>query len=169
MASFRRSVIVSILFVVFGGPGFGVVYLPLWITRFRIPAAEPWCQRSLAIVIIAAGLVPAFESVWRFIAVGRGTLIPVVPTEQLVVSGLYRYVRNPMYVGVLMAVVGEAILFESRNMVVYFFALWLLFYLVVSFYEEPTLARQYGEQYADYRQHVRRWLPRLRPWEGAGL
>jgi protein-S-isoprenylcysteine O-methyltransferase Ste14 len=169
MASFRRSMIVSILFVVFGGPGFGVVYLPLWITRFHIPAAEPWWQRSLAFVIIAAGLLPALESVWRFIAVGRGTLVPVVPTEQLVVSGLYRHVRNPMYVGVLTAVAGEALLFESRSMVAYFFALCLLFYSFVRLYEERMLARRYGQHYAVYKQNVRRWLPRLRPWEGKGL
>ena len=169
MASFRRSIIVSILFVVFGGPGFGVVYIPFWITRFRIPAAEPWGQRSLAFVIIAVGLVPALESVWRFIAVGRGTLIPVVPTERLVVSGLYRYVRNPMYVGVLTAVAGETVLFESRSMVVYWAILVLGFNLIVRLYEEPTLARRYGEEYARYKRNVRRWVPRLRPWEGEGL
>jgi protein-S-isoprenylcysteine O-methyltransferase Ste14 len=169
MASFRRSMIVSILFVVFGGPGFGVVYIPFWITRFRISADEPWVQMVLAFVIIAVGLVPALESVWRFIAVGRGTLVPGVPTEQLVVSGLYRHVRNPMYVGVLTAVAGEALLFESRSMVVYLALLGLLFNILVRLYEEPTLERRYSQQYAVYKQNVRRWLPRLQPWEGKGL
>jgi protein-S-isoprenylcysteine O-methyltransferase Ste14 len=164
MASLRRSVIVSILFTVFGGPGFGVVYLPFWITRFRIPAAEPRWQMAFAIAIIAAGLVPALESVWRFVAVGRGTLVPVVPTEQLVASGLYRFVRNPMYLGVLTAVAGEALLFETWDMVIYLAVLGLGFHLFVRLYEEPTLARRYGEQYAVYKRSVRRWLPRLRPW-----
>ncbi len=169
MASFRRSMIVSILFVVFGGPGFGVVYIPFWITRFRVPAAEPWGQMVLAFAIIAIGMVPALESAGRFVAVGRGTLIPVVPTEHLVVSGLYRFVRNPMYFGVLTAVAGEVLLFESRSMVVYLALLGLLFNLFIRLYEEPTLARRYGEQYAAYKRNVRRWLPRLRPWEGKDL
>ena len=165
MASLRRSIVVSILFVVFGGPGFGVVYLPLWITRFRIPAWEPWWHMLVAGVLIAAGLAPGLESVWRFVSVGRGTLMPIVPTEHLVVSGLYRFVRNPMYVGVLTAVAGEALLFESRSMLVYLALLFLGFQLFVRLYEEPTLARRYGEQYAVYKQNVRGWIPRLRRWE----
>ena len=164
MASFRRSMIVSILFVVCGGPGFAVVYIPLWITRFHIPPAEPWCQRALAFAIIAVGLLPLLESVWRFIAVGRGTLVPAVPTEHLVASGLYRYVRNPMYVGVLTAVAGETLLIESGSMVSYFVLLALGFHLFVCLNEEPTLARRYGEEYARYQRNVRRWWPRLRPW-----
>jgi len=164
MASFRRSIVVSILFVVCGGPGFAVAYLPLWITRFRVSAAEPWWQSSLAFVIIAVGLLPLLASAWRFIAVGRGTLVPAVPTEHLVVSGMYRYVRNPMYVGVLTAVAGETLLFESRSMVVYWVLLALGFNFFVLLYEEPTLERRYGEEYARYKRNVRRWLPRLRPW-----
>src|ERR1039458_3888615 len=113
MATFRRNVIVSILFTVFGGPGIGVVYVPLWITRFRVPGGEPWWQMALAAVLIALGVAPGLESVRRFVRVGRGTLMPTVPTEHLVVSGFYRHVRNPMYVGVLVALAGETILFRS--------------------------------------------------------
>ena len=118
MSTQRHDLIVSILFVVFGGPGIVLVYLPLWITHFRIPNGEPLWQMLIAAVLIFAGLAPALESVRRFIYVGRGTLIPVAPPEHLVVSGFYRYVRNPMYVGVMVALTGEAILFWNRGLVI---------------------------------------------------
>ena len=167
MATFRRNVVVSILFTVFGGPGIGVVYVPLWITRFRVPAGEPWWQMALAAVLIALGVAPGLESVRRFVRVGRGTLMPTVPTEHLVVSGFYRHVRNPMYVGVLVALAGETILFRSRALAVFMVLMCLGFHLFVRLYEEPTLGRRYGEEYLRLKRHVPRWLPRLRPWQGA--
>ena len=164
MPSFRRSLIVSILFTVFGGPGIVLVYVPLWITRFRVPATEPWWQMTLAAALIMVGLLPLFESLSRFITVGRGTLMPTVPTEHLVVTGFYRHVRNPMYVGVLTALAGEAMLFQRWSMIAYLFIGWLGIHLFVCFYEEPTLTRRYGEEYLLYKRHVPRWLPRLTPW-----
>jgi len=107
MASLSRNVTVSVLFVLFGGPGILLIYLPLWITRFRIPAWEPWWQILLAAALFAVGITPALESVHRFIFAGRGTLVPVAPPQRLVVSGFYQYGRNPMYVGVLVALCGE--------------------------------------------------------------
>ena len=154
MAPFRRNVIVSILFTIFCGPGIVLVYLPLWLTRFRVPAAEPRWQIALAGVLIAAGVAPLVESARRFIYAGRGTLVPTAPTEHLVVSGFYRFVRNPMYVGVLIALAGEVLL-------------WLGFHLFVSLYEEPTLTRRYGDEYLRFKQNVPRWLPRLTAWKGA--
>jgi protein-S-isoprenylcysteine O-methyltransferase Ste14 len=167
MATFRRNIIVTVLFVVFGGPGFVLVYLPLWITRFRIPAGEPWGQMLLAGLLILAGVSPAFESIRRFVVVGRGTLVPTAPTEHLVVSGFYRHVRNPMYVGVLIALIGETVLFERRAMVAYLAIVWVVVHLFVCFYEEPTLTRRYGDEYLRFKQNVPRWLPRLTPWTGA--
>ncbi len=164
MTSFRRNVIVTILFTIFGGPGIVLVYLPLWITRFRVPAGEPWWQMALAGVLIAAGVAPGFESARRFLAVGLGTLVPTAPTEHLVVSGFYRFVRNPMYVGVLIALIGEAVLFERRIMIVYPVIVWMVVNLFVCFYEEPTLTRRYGEEYLRFKRNVPRWVPRLRPW-----
>ncbi len=166
MPAHRTNVIISILFVVFGGPGIVLVYLPLWMTHFRVPASEPWWQMLAAGVLIAAGTLPLLESVRRFVYVGRGTLVPTTPTEQLVVSGFYRHVRNPMYVGVVTSLVGEAILFESRVMVVYLILVWLAAHLFVCFHEEPTLARRYGELYVRFKRHVPRWLPRLTAWDG---
>jgi protein-S-isoprenylcysteine O-methyltransferase Ste14 len=166
MASTRRGVIVSLLFIVFGGPGFVLVYIPYWLTRFRVPVGEPLWQIVLAAALIAAGTAPLFESMKRFVIVGRGTLVPAVPTERLVVSGFYRRVRNPMYTGLLVVLAGEAILFESRDLVLYIAAIWLGTHLFVCFYEEPTLTRRYGVEYLRFKKHVPRWIPRLRPWRG---
>jgi protein-S-isoprenylcysteine O-methyltransferase Ste14 len=166
MATFRRNVIVSVLFTALGGPGIALVWLPLWITRFRVPAAEPRWQMLMAAAIILAGVSPGLESIRRFVVVGQGTLLPTAPTEHLVVSGFYRHVRNPMYVGVLIALAGEAMLFESRGLVVLAFFLWLGFHLFISRYEEPTLTRRYGGEYLLFKRNVPRWLPRLKPWTG---
>ena len=168
MASLRRNIIVSILFAIFGGPGIVLVYLPLWFTRFRVPAGEPWWQMALAGVLIAAGVAPGFESARRFVAVGLGTLVPTAPTEHLVVSGFYRHVRNPMYVGVLIALAGETVFFERRVVILYLAIVWLATHLFVCLYEEPTLTRRYGDEYLRFKQNVPRWLPRLKPWQGAG-
>ena len=164
MASIRQSAIVSILFTVFGGPGFVLVYFPYWITRFCVPAGELLWQELIAGALMVAGLTPLFASIWRFIFEGRGTLMPAVPTERLVVNGLYRYVRNPMYVGVVTALWGETILFATHGMVKYTLAVWLLIQLFIVFYEEPTLARRHPEDYPRYKLNVPRWLPRLTPW-----
>jgi protein-S-isoprenylcysteine O-methyltransferase Ste14 len=100
----------------------------------------------------------------RFIYVGRGTLSPTHPTERLVVSGLYRYVRNPMYVGVLLVIAGQALLFWSAALWAYFGYVAVGFQLFVLVYEEPALRKKYGEDYDEFCRNVRRWLPRLSPW-----
>jgi protein-S-isoprenylcysteine O-methyltransferase Ste14 len=166
MASLRRNVIVSILFTIFGGPGIVLVYLPFWFTRFRVPADEPWGQIALAGVLIATGVAPLVESARRFIYAGRGTLVPTTPTEHLVGSGFYRHVRNPMYVGVLIALAGEAVLFERRGLILYMAIAWLVTHLFVCFYEEPTLTRRYGDEYLRFKRNVPRWLPRVTAWTG---
>ena len=166
MASLRRSIIVSVLFSVFGGPAFALVYAPLWITRFHIPDAEPWWQIMPAAALIVIGLSPGIESVKRFIVVGRGGILPLVPTEHLVVSGFYRYVRNPMYLGVVIALAGETLLFRRREMMEFALILWLGFHLFVCFYEERTLTRRYGGEYLLFKCNVPRWLPRISAWDG---
>ena len=97
-------------------------------------------------------------------ALHRGTPAPVAPTETLVVTGVFRFVRNPMYLAVLMIILGQALLFGSRWLVLY---AAIALAVVVAFargYEEPTLTRTYGEQYLDYRRNVSGWWPRLTPW-----
>ena len=101
----------------------------------------------------------------RFATKGRGTPAPVAPTEYLVVSGFYRYVRNPMYVGVLAAIVGQALLFGSARLLVYAAAAWVVVTAFVMAYEEPAMARQFGADYESYCANVRRWWPRLTPWQ----
>lgn len=164
MPSLRKSAAVSIAFTLFGGPGILLGFFPWWVTHFRVPPAEPFWQRALCFVLIAIGLVPLLESIWRFVVVGRGTLVPAVPTQHLVVNGFYAYVRNPMYLGVLTVIASEAALFRSLTLLREFVCVWIAIECFVRFYEERRLSHTYREEYALYRDHVRRWLPRLTPW-----
>jgi protein-S-isoprenylcysteine O-methyltransferase Ste14 len=166
VATLRRSVIVSILFTIFGGPGIILIYLPFAITRFCIPidsSSQPTWQRVLAVTLIAVGLIPLLESITRFVRIGRGTLMPNVPTERLVVTGLYRYVRNPMYVGDMTVLSGEALLFRSPWLALYAAFVWLILDQFIRRYEEPTLIHRHGAEYLRYREQVPRWRPHLRP------
>jgi protein-S-isoprenylcysteine O-methyltransferase Ste14 len=166
MSSLRKSILVSALFTLFGGPAFLLGYFPYTLTQFRIPPGQAPGHLLTSVLLIAAGLGPLLESIVRFIVVGHGTLVPTSPTEHLVVSGLYRFVRNPMYIGVLTAILGQGLLFASRSMIEYFAIVFVGFHLFVCAYEEPTLRRRYPVEYPRYSQHVRRWLPRLSPWTG---
>lgn len=166
MASTRTNVLASVLFTLFGGPGLVLVLIPWLITRFRLPLHQPLPQLSVAVLLIAAGLYPLLESIVRFVTVGRGSLVPTLPPEHLVVTGIYRYVRNPMYVGVLVVIAGEALLFRSPGLLIHFCAAWLVMNTFVHFYEEPKLAHTFPVEYAVYKQHVRRWIPRVTPWTG---
>ena len=168
MTTIRRSIIVSVLFTFFGGPGLTLGLIPWLITRFRLPVGEPIMQMLAACALIGIGLIPLFESIIRFVIIGRGTLMPAVPTERLVVSGLYRYVRNPMYAGVVTALLGEALLFRSRHMLIYVAIVWIIMHVFVCFYEEPTLAARFPEDFPVFKQNVPRWLPRPRPWTDHG-
>lgn len=115
------------------------------------------------VVAGAAGLLDCFG---RFAIKGIGTPAPIAPTEHLVVSGLYRHVRNPMYVAVVAVIVGQGLLLGSVALLVYAAVTWVLFHLFVTAYEEPTLRRRFGSSYDEYRTNVPRWWPRLRPWAG---
>lgn len=148
-------------FVIFGGPGILAVYFPLAITRWRVPqplSALQWC----GVALIVAATPVLLESVIRFVRDGRGTLAPMVPTDALVVNGLYRYVRNPMYVAVLTAVLGQAMFFKNSGLLIYLAILFCGFHLFITAYEEPTLRKKYGASYETFCNTVPRWLPRLR-------
>lgn len=118
-------------------------------------------------LLIAAGAAIVVECFLRFALKGLGTPAPLAPTRHLVISGLYRYVRNPMYVGVVLAIFGQGMLFDSVTLFQYGLLVWMIFFAFVLLYEEPTLRRQFGAEYEDYRQNVPRWLPRLTPWKAA--
>jgi protein-S-isoprenylcysteine O-methyltransferase Ste14 len=97
---------------------------------------------------------------------GRGTPAPVAPTERLVTGGVYRYVRNPMYLAVIAIIAGQALLLGQPVLFVYGALAGAAMVAFVRFYEEPELARQYGSEYETYRRAVPGWLPRLTPWNG---
>jgi protein-S-isoprenylcysteine O-methyltransferase Ste14 len=114
-------------------------------------------------LLICAGLVPILNAFVQFIRAG-GTPVPVASPPRLVVSGFYRYVRNPIYVGFMGVLLGQALLFASLGLLRYTAIAWCIGAAAVRFYEEPVLARKFGAEYADYRLAVRAWIPRLHPW-----
>jgi len=120
-------------------------------------------QRGAAFAVIAAGIaIYVSTAFWGFAVIGGGTPAPIAPPKTLVVQGLHRFVRNPMYTGVLLIIAGQAWLFWSEALCVYGALLWLAFHLFVLTYEEPTLRREFGESYERYRAAVPRWIPRIR-------
>jgi protein-S-isoprenylcysteine O-methyltransferase Ste14 len=103
----------------------------------------------------------------RFVIEGAGTPAPVAPTEQLVVGGIYRYVRNPMYLAVVSAIVGQALMLGQLVLLPYAAAVAVATGSFARWYEEPALRRRFGAAYEAYRQAVPAWWPRRRPWDGA--
>jgi len=118
---------------------------------------------SVLVVGAAAILLHAFA---RFALEGLGTPAPVAPTAKLVVGGIYRHVRNPMYVAVLAIILGQVLIFSSWAVLVYGIVAGAAMVSFVKLYEEPTLARRYGAEYETYRRAVPAWLPRITPWRG---
>jgi protein-S-isoprenylcysteine O-methyltransferase Ste14 len=155
------SAIGSAVFLVVA-PGVVAGGIPWWITRwqFGAPLFDGRASRVIGALLIVVGAPVLIESFARFALVGRGTPAPVAPTERLVVSGMYRHVRNPMYLGVLAIIFGQALLFGARRLLVYGALAWLAVHLFVLLYEEPTLRGRYGDEYEAYRSAVRRWWPR---------
>lgn len=153
-----RSIFFTIL-----QPGTVAVFIPYWLITSRGGAtnySNPELRFSgLPLMIIgAAGLL---WCIWEFFSRGRGTISPVDPPKHLVVRGLYKYVRNPMYVLVVTTLIGEAIFFRSVPVLIEAAAFLILANLFVLFYEEPALRRQFGESYEKYALQVRRWIPRF--------
>jgi len=154
-------------------PGLVAGYIPWLISRWRLapPLLGISAFRVIGVIFIAAGLPVLLDSFARFALRGLGTPAPVFPTRHLVVSGLFRYVRNPMYIAVLSLIFGQGLLFGDVQVLEYGVAVWAGFYLFVLLYEEPTLRRTFGDEYAEFCTNVPRWIPRMRPWKGqaAGL
>lgn len=156
-----RAAVGTIVFF-FLAPGSTAGLVPWLITRWR-GDAPPWAQVPGAIVVVAGTLLVAAAFV-QFVLEGRGTPAPIAPTRELVVGGLYRWVRNPMYLGVSTAIAGQAVLFGSVGV-----GIWLAVFVLATTtftlaYEEPTLRRRYGASYDAYAAAVPRWRPRLTPW-----
>ena len=145
-------------------PGGVAGLAPYLISGWRQAAEVPAAARGVAVALIVIGLAVLVECFVRFVVRGRGTPAPVAPPTQLVVSGLYRHVRNPMYVALVAIVAGQAVWLGSRPLALYTVVLWGLFHLRVVSYEEPVLRRQFGAAFEAYRSGVPRWVPRLSPW-----
>jgi protein-S-isoprenylcysteine O-methyltransferase Ste14 len=121
----------------------------------------------LGFLVLLASILVLLDSFARFALQGIGTPAPVLPTRHLVVTGLYRYVRNPMYVGVVSAVLGQSMILENLVLLGYAALVWFISHLFVVTYEEPALRRTFGKEYQFYCANVPRWIPRLRAWTGS--
>jgi protein-S-isoprenylcysteine O-methyltransferase Ste14 len=126
------------------------------------PLTSSLVPRMIGILLMALGTVIYLHTAfWGFAIHGRGTPAPIAPTKKLVVEGLHRYVRNPMYLGVATIILGQAVLFQSWHVLEYLAIVVVIVQFFVLFYEEPTLARQFGHEYEEYKKRVPRWIPRF--------
>lgn len=141
-------------------PGSVLVLIPRWIVE-GFPNPPPDSLTAVGVVTIAVGAAIYFRCAWEFAVRGLGTPAPIAPTKFLVTTALHRYVRNPMYIGVFSVILGEAATFHSRRLLAYAAVFSVAVELFVIFYEEPTLRRQFGESYEEYRRTVPRWIPKF--------
>ena len=150
-----RSIFFTFLF-----PGTIAVLIPYLIMRPQENSAPPSLFRYFGLPLIVVGASGLLWCIWQFFSEGKGTLAPVDPPKKVVVRGLYRVVRNPMYVSVASILLGEAILFESLGILAEAALFILITHLFVVLYEEPHLKSQFGADYDLYRKNVGRWFPR---------
>lgn len=145
----------------FIAPGITAVLLPWLITRWNIAWEQPQpILVGVASMLAIAGFIPVAHAFVRF-ARAHGTPFPLAPPSRLVVDGFNRLVRNPMYAGVTVSVVGQALLFGSWPLAVYAAIFWSVMASFVRFYEEPSLTRRFGADYLAYKDAVPAWIPRL--------
>lgn len=148
-------------------PGLVAGLVPWLLTgHYSLPLA------SLPLIIAgsclaAIGLGVLLHAFAHFALEGMGTPAPIAPTDRLVIGGVYRHVRNPMYVAVVSIILGQALIFAHWPLAAYAMVMGATMATFVRIYEEPVLARRYGTQYETYRANVPGWLPRLTPWRGA--
>jgi protein-S-isoprenylcysteine O-methyltransferase Ste14 len=147
----------SLLFLILA-PGIVAGYIPLALLRGG-PQVEIGFFAYLAFPLWLIGVIILLWCFWDFLVKGRGTPAPIDPPKELVVTGLYNFVRNPMYVGVLIVIFGHFLWFQTVWMIVHAVVVFLAFHLFVTFYEEPHLKRTFGTAYEDYTKKVPRWIP----------
>lgn len=147
-------------------PGVVAGLVPWCISRWVLqPAFFGWQPvRIVGAILIIAGVLELLDAFARFALQGLGTPAPIAPTRHLVVTGAYRYVRNPMYLAVFTTILGQALLLGDGRLVIYAVLVWISVHAFVVTYEEPTLRRMFGPQYEAFVTHVRRWIPRLTAW-----
>jgi protein-S-isoprenylcysteine O-methyltransferase Ste14 len=141
--------------------------IPYWLSGWRVeqPLHHFWPLRIGGAALLVAGAAVLVHAFVRFVSEGSGTPAPIAPTEQLVIGGVYRYVRNPMYVAVVAVIVGQALVLWQARLLPYAGLALALMVAFVRFHEEPVLLRKYGAAYDRYRHGVPGWWPRLRPWK----
>jgi protein-S-isoprenylcysteine O-methyltransferase Ste14 len=159
-----RAALWSALFLLIA-PGVTAGLVPWSLTDWD-PEPAPVSVRAGGVILIALGVGFLLHAFARFVIEGFGTPAPVAPPERLVVGGVYRYVRNPMYLAVGATIIGQALLFWQAGLLVYAAAFGLVVFCFVRLYEEPTLHDQFGESYDRYRREVPGWVPRRTPWHG---
>ena len=145
-------------FILFGGPTIVGLLVPWLLTRWEADETALALQ-TLGVLALVAGGALVLETTARFAFMGRGTPAPWAPPERFVERGSYRFVRSPMYLGVLLLIVGQALLLGQEILYAWALAAWLMFTAFLAFYEEPQLRRRFGAGYDDYRRRVHRWLP----------
>jgi protein-S-isoprenylcysteine O-methyltransferase Ste14 len=162
-----RAVLGSMLFLVLA-PGTVAGLLPWWISGWRVGTdfSSFLVLRGIGVLLILAGIAELLEAFARFAIQGMGTPAPILPTRHLVVKGIYRHVRNPMYLAVASVILGQSLLFGNIELLAYAAVVCTGFHAFVLAYEEPTLRRSFGAEYETYCADVPRWLPRLRPRQG---
>jgi len=119
---------------------------------------------AIGLALVLAGLIILCINISTFIRFGKGTLAPWSPTKKLVVRGMYAHVRNPMITGVLTVLLGESLLFHSKNIFTWFVLFFIINYVYFILSEEPGLEKRFGAEYLEYKRNVPRWIPRLKPW-----
>lgn len=156
----------SALFLVFA-PGTIAGLIPWLIVQWPAPVDARWA--AIGLIFMIPGVILLLDCFRRFAVQGLGTPAPVAPPERLIVTGAYRYVRNPMYAAVVSLILGQAALFASLPVLIYGLLVWAGFHTFVLGYEEPTLRRQFPADYAPYFDAVPRWVPRFTRWDGTWL
>jgi protein-S-isoprenylcysteine O-methyltransferase Ste14 len=156
----------AVIFLVSPGSVAGLIPWVLtegWQVRQPVPYWAP--MRVLGVILLVAGLIALIQAYVRFVMEGFGTPAVIAAPERLVVGGLYSYVRNPMMLAMLAAIVGQALLLGRLCLLLYAAAFWIITAAFVRWYEEPTLTRRFGADYEAYRCAVPAWWPPLRPWK----
>lgn len=160
-----RAALGSLLFLGVA-PGVVAGLVPWWLTGWDSARDVPAAVAAGGWVLLAAGVAVLLHAFARFVVEGLGTPAPIAPTARLVVGGLFRYVRNPMYLAVAATIVGQAMILGRPGLLLYAVAFGAIVFAFVRLYEEPVLARRFGPEYEAYRSAVPGWWPRRRPWRG---
>lgn len=160
----RETIGTTIFF--FLAPGTVAGLVPWWLSGWDRPDGDLRVTDVVGGAAVVIGLAVVIAAFAQFVREGRGTPAPVAPTEQLVVGGLYRYVRNPMYLAVASIIGGQALIFQSAAVLWWLLGFMALVFTFVTAYEQPILRRTYGASYQAYCDAVPGWIPRLTPWRG---